>query len=376
VKASLAKYVGQLTYTGTFGDTANPANRTVQSVNRAWTDANRDFIPDCDLLNPLLNGECGQISNLAFGNPVPSTTYDPDILHGWGKREYNWEGSVGVQHQLRSNVSAEVGYFRRWYGNFLVTDNQAVTAADFQSFTVVAPSDPRLPGGGGQTIAGLYDVVPARFGQTNNLLTFAKKYGKQIENWQGVDAQANARLRDLILQGGISTGRRLTDICAVRRELPELNIAGVTSPLNPYCRVVEPFLTQFKALGAYTIPRADVQIAATMQSIPGPVVAANVVYPTAVVAGSLGRPLAGNTATAVVNAIAPATEYGDRLNQLDFRVGKLLRLARARLALNVDLFNALNANAVLTENASFAVFRQPIAVLNPRLVKFSMNLEF
>jgi len=97
---------------------------------------------------------------------------------------------------------------------------------------------------------------------------------------------------------------------------------------------------------------------------------------SAVVAGSLGRPLAGNTATAVVNAIAPATEYGDRLNQLDFRVSKLLRVARARIAFNVDLFNALNANAVLTENASFAVFRQPIAVLNPRLVKFSVNLDF
>jgi hypothetical protein len=191
-----------------------------------------------------------------------------------------------------------------------------------------------------------------------------------------VDVQGNARLKELLMQGGISTGRRLTDICAVRSALPELNIAGVTSPLNPYCRVEEPFLTQFKALAAYTVPRADVQIAATVQSIPGPVVAANVVYPSAVVAGSLGRPLAGNTATAVVNAIAPATVYGDRLNQLDFRVGKLLRLARARLALNLDLFNALNANAVLTENASYAVFRQPIAVLNPRLIKFSMNVEF
>jgi len=376
VKASLAKYVGQLTYTGTFGDTANPANRTVQSVNRAWTDANRDFVPQCDLLNPLLNGECGQISSLAFGNPVPSTTYDPAILGGWGRREYNWEGSVSVQHQVLSNVSAEVGYFRRWYGNFLVTDNLAVTPADFESFSVVAPSDSRLPGNGGQRIGGLYDVVPTRFGQTNNLLTFAKNYGTQIENWHGVDVQTTARMRGLMVQGGISTGRRLTDICDVRRALPELNIQNVTSPLNPYCRVEEPFLTQFKALSAYTIPRADVQVAATVQSIPGPVVAANVVYPSAVVAGSLGRPLAGNTATAVVNVLAPATEYGDRLNQLDLRVGKLLRLARTRLAFNVDLFNAFNANAVLTENAAFAVFRQPIAVLNPRLVKFNVNLDF
>jgi outer membrane receptor protein involved in Fe transport len=72
LKASLAKYVEQLTYTGTYGDTANPANRTVQSVNRSWTDPNRNFLVECDLLNPLLNGECGQISSLAFGNPFPA----------------------------------------------------------------------------------------------------------------------------------------------------------------------------------------------------------------------------------------------------------------------------------------------------------------
>ena len=377
VKASLSKYVAQFTYTGTYGDSANPANRTVQSVNRAWNDANANLQPDCDLLNPLLNGECGQISNLNFGNPIPSTTYDPDIVSGWGKREYNWEGSVSVQHELRENVSAEVGYFRRWYGNLLVTDNRLVTAADFQPFTVAAPSDPRLPNAGGQTITGLYDVTPTLFGRADNLLTFAKNYGDYLENWHGVDVNVNARLTGgVMVQGGFSTGRRLTDFCEVRAVLPEWTVANVVGPLNPYCRVEEPFLTQVKALGTYTVPRVDVQLAATFQSIPGPVVGANVVFPSGVIAGSLGRPLAGNVPTAVVNVIPPATEYGDRLNQLDLRIGKILPLAGARVALNVDLFNAFNSNAVLTENASFALFRQPLNVLNPRLIKFSASLDF
>ena len=94
-----------------------------------------------------------------------------------------------------------------------------------------------------------------------------------------------------MVQGGISTGRTLTDSCEIRAALPE------TAPLNPYCRVETPYLTQVKMLGAYTIPRIDVQLAATFQSIPGPAGRANVVYPSAVIAG-IARPAAFAVTTA------------------------------------------------------------------------------
>ncbi|PWT86920.1 MAG: hypothetical protein C5B57_00195 [Blastocatellia bacterium] len=386
LKATLNKYVEQLTYTGTYGDSANPVQRTLQNVTRSWSDAafpagdprRGNFVPDCDLLNQAANGECGA-GTTAFGQPVPSTIYDPSILTGWGSRGYNWEGSVSVQHQVLANISAEVGYFRRWYGNFLATDNLAVTAADFGTFTVTAPSDPRLPAdSAGQTIGGLVNVDPTKFGQTNNLLTFAKHYGNQVENWQGFDVSVNARLRrGLVFQGGISTGRTLTDSCEIRAQLPELNVGqgGAVTP-QAYCRVVEPYLTQAKVAGVYTVPHIDVQLAGTFQSIPGPRLVANVIYPTSVIAPTLGRPLSGNAQTASVNVIAPASAYGDRLNQLDFRVGKLLRFSGMRTAVNLDLFNALNGNAVMSENPSFNAYRQPLLVLNPRIVKFSINVDF
>ena len=61
---------------------------------------------------------------------------------------------------IAPRVSAEFGYQRRWLVNFLVTDNQNQTPADYTSFSVIIPTDSRLPGGGGGTLPGIYNVTP------------------------------------------------------------------------------------------------------------------------------------------------------------------------------------------------------------------------
>jgi hypothetical protein len=168
------------------------------STSRSWTDANRNFVADCDLLNPAaqdLRGsggdQCGQWTNLNFAKSVATTTYDPAILNGWGLRPYSWDFTATVQHQLLPRVSVEVSYARRIYGNFVVTDNRAVGPADFDPFTITAPVDSRLPGGGGNVITGLYDVKPEKFGLVDNFVTFASNFGKQTEHDNGVDLSIN-----------------------------------------------------------------------------------------------------------------------------------------------------------------------------------------
>jgi hypothetical protein len=373
VKVSINKYmVGTGIGTGSiFGNNGNPIFNMANQVSRSWNDANSNYVPDCDLLNPQSNGECGTISDLNFGQPRSGTTYDPETYLGWGTRPFNWEFSAAVQHELVGGVSLNVGYFDRWYGNQVVTDNRATVASDYTAFSITAPVDARLPDGGGYVIGNLYNLNPDKVGQVDNYLTFSSNYGGESERWRGIDIGVVTRLTaNLMFQGGLSTGRTVTDRCALRSELPEI---GVTAP---YCRVAEAFQTQVKFVGAYTIPVVDVQASAAFQSFPGPAIAANFVASNAIVQPSLGRPLSARAASVTVPLIEPSSMYGDRVNQLDLRFAKLLRFGGTRSTLGFDLYNATNAAPVLTENSAYARFRAPIQILQARLARISLQFDF
>jgi hypothetical protein len=86
------------------------------------------------------------------------------------------------------------------------------------------------------------------------------------------------------------------------------------------------YLTQAKFLAAYTIPKLDVQVSGNLQSLPGPEISSQYTASLAEIQPSLGRPLAGGARNVTVNLIEPRTMYGDRLNMLDMRIGKIFRL--------------------------------------------------
>ena len=53
-------------------------------------------------------------------------------------------------------------------------------------------------------------------------------------------------------------------------------------------------------------------------------------------------------------ALTPGDAFGERVNQLDFRVGKILRFGRQRATISADLLNALNTDAILTYNQGYS----------------------
>ncbi len=93
VKVNLGKYMQALTASNSDMD-LNPLIRVNLSTTRTWSDRsglgiNGDYVPQCDLLNPAANGECGAMDNQNFGKEFFTRTFDPNFINGFGKRPYN-----------------------------------------------------------------------------------------------------------------------------------------------------------------------------------------------------------------------------------------------------------------------------------------------
>jgi hypothetical protein len=389
LKASLGRYVVAM---GTdIAKVANPANSVVGFANRTWNDANGNYIPDCNLTNPVANGECGTISNNLFGTVQIGNRYDPNLTHGFGLRPYDWLFSGSVQHELRPGMSLNVGYFRTSFGNPTITDNTAVTSADYNPYCITAPIDPRLPGGGGYPVCGLFDVSPAKFGVVNNQVTLASRYGDQTQVYNGVDVTFSDRFgKGGLLTGGVGTGRTVTDNCFAANSpqvtvVPSVNApATATRAVQGYCHVTPPWSagTQVKFSAVYPLPW-DFQAAATFQNLPGAPRSAQYVATNAQIAPSLGRNLAACPATGACNAtvlidVVPfQTLFEDRLTQLDLRFNKAVRMGRTRLQGNVDIYNVLNANAITGVNTRYGgAWLLPVQLMGGRLFKFGAQLDF
>ena len=389
LKASVGKYVTG----GTLSQASNPVNTSVNSANRNWQDTNGNFIPDCDFSNPGANAECGALLNLNFGKTNPNATrIDPELLNGWGKRQYSWEASAGLQLELGPGFSVEAGYYRRWYGNLTVTDNLDVTPADYSQYCITAPSnDPRLPTAG-QNICGFYDLNPTRADGTNlvglvhNLVTFASKFS------------ATLRGKGATLSGGVNIGDVDFNNCFVvdspmQIEDPTLVLNPTTNPRSApadWCHLNTTWQAQYKFYGVYPLPWLGIQTSATLQLVPGPSagglpgsITASYVATNAEIRPSLGRNLSsGANGTATVDLIKPFTMFGEYAKQLDTRFSKTFKVGQYRLRAHLDIYNILNRSNVQTFNTRLSSINAtnqwllPTQILQARYFQFGTQIDF
>lgn len=113
------------------------------------------------------------------------------------------------------------------------------------------------------------------------------------------------------------------------------------------------------------------------QNVAGPPILADYPAPTAAIAPSLGRNLAGGVRSATAPLIEPQTRFEKRRTQLDLRLTKIMKFGRTRLQGNFDVFNVLNANSILGVNNTYgSLWLRPSSILDGRLIEVSGNIEF
>jgi hypothetical protein len=375
LKASYGRYVA---YEGTTGIPRynNLARRLARVAYRSWKDTNGNFFPDCDLTNVEANGECKGLNNKKLGTAVPSTTYAPDVLTD--NRTYNWQSSVAIEHELSPGLAVDLGWFRTSYGNFRVTNNRELDGASFDSYCVTAPVDSKLGDSSGQQLCGFYDVDPSRFGESDAYITMAHNFGEQTEVYNGMDLGITGQFGDGgLIRGGVGLGRTITDNCEVARAEPQISLfvgdgQGATKG-DDFCRATNSNQTQLKFAGSYPLPFWGIQVAATYQNNPGLNALANYVFESEDT--TLSRDL--NEGDVEVAILKPFSVQGERISQLDLRLGKRINWLGGSTTLNFDIFNFFNSATILAENDAYGdSWRSPVSILSGRLMKFGIIAEF
>jgi hypothetical protein len=407
IKGSLGRYT-PLAFTAS----NNPASNASSSTNRTWTDSNGNYVPDCDLRNPQVNGECGVWSDLSFGGVRPGTRWTDDAIKGFNTQFHNWQGSVSLQHELRPGMALNVGYFRTSYGNFLITDNEALTAGDYDEYCITRPGASSRGGvtmpGAGERLCGFFDLKPTSVRAPDLVRKLSSDVGDRTEVYDGVDVTLNARFRQGgLLAGGLSVGRTATDACDIASKAPETTFstdgsaAGAGANTGPgtftqavagawnsaaYCKYSSPWSagTQLKLMLVYPLP-GDLQFSAIYQNTAGAPILAT--YPAT--ADEVMRSLPGNrvlgacagrptcTVATTVSLLAPGEAFEDRLQQLDLRFSRRFTVGRYSMSANADLANVTNRADVYSSNTGYgANWLVPYEVAGGRILRLSGQLEF
>jgi hypothetical protein len=399
LKLRWGKYLGFASNDPPFTST-NRGATIVATVNRAWTDNDNDKVVDCNLLNNAAQGPAtGQVDTCAvvigndanFGQPGAATIVDPELLKGWGVRTHDYQTEVTLQQELLPRVSAEFSYIHRTFHGFMVTDTQGRNyQTDWVHYTINAPSDPRLAGGGNYPMT-VY--LPNTTAATQNYLTSESTYGtdgKEREAfYDGVNFNVNARMGNgLFVSVGTQTGRRVDDRCGVVTNFnnPNAGNPSLQGPNPRDCRSFDPWETTIRGLGSYTIPKVDVAVSATVRSQSPLALAANWQVPNTTVQALLGGTLPPGllaTGNSTINLIdSEHRVYADnRRTQVDMRFAKVLRFGRTRTDVGVDIWNLFNTNYATGYQATYttsadSVWGRPNAIYPPRFVRLNFTVNY
>jgi hypothetical protein len=449
IKASIARSV-LFDPLGGYATLTNPAVTIATTTTRTWNDFSGSFLPNTDSVNGLLaatpsgsatsavtssgtvvvaapcaaNGTGCAIgtasSSQFYAQTQNAVAYDQDVTHGFQNRQFDWQLTASIQHEITPGISLEFGYYRTWFGNLTVVRNvltspvtlgattyaagTPIPASAFDQYCINEPTDSRLPGSGTQ-LCNLYDVQKPFFGNLGSLVEKASKFGSQSDVYSGIDATVTARYHGLLLAGGFTAGHEVTNYCIQVNSPQDLHyyvnpVPAVQEYLNQNfsstntaipCLISPPWYQnmQLKLQGIYTLPWQKIKLSVSEQNLPSiPTTASFQFTSSAVTWQSPINPshTTLSAGSANVQLITPQTLFEEgRNNQLDFRVAKEFHIReRWMIEPTVDFFNLFNAGSVLAIATTYnnlapgttGAWKNVNTLLGSRLIKFGVHVEF
>jgi hypothetical protein len=264
-------------------------------------------------------------------------------------------------------MSVSGGYYRRQFYDIQYTMNRAIDPTrDFTPFTIVVPSTPNLPGGGGQVIR-LYNRSNATTGVNDNITNWSTN---NTRIYNGFEVSINARLPKGFLFGGITTERTATDNCT---DLTASNPNNLR-----FCEQTPAFRTLYKGSGSYSLPY-NVQLSGSFQLRPGISIGSDYTYTcSAAQAAATGcTALTGGITSLTTPVLSPTDQYYDYVTTNDIRIARGFRHGRVRFQPFMEIFNLMNFSTILTVNETIGPNYQTPAVIVPaRRAQFGATIEW
>jgi hypothetical protein len=373
----------------------------------------------------LATTQCGRTeSAIPASVQAYCNQYGDSLLEGWGRRRGEWQLDLGFQQEILPRLSGEFLFHRRNYFNLTVDDTLGLgcdrfggtmdlqacqdgmlnyTNPSYDFYTVIAPTDPRLPNGGGYRILGL-NTEKTTIGTG---LPVAVSYMDATKyTWSGVDTNFLWRgPQGLRVQFGTGTGRTNRNQCGSMLDTPQVR-GREGAEWQAQCDTRTPFQTTLKGSATYTVPWVDVLVSTVFQSLPGIEQTASVTYskdqliwnpesasratlPCAVATNGVGcLGATRNTTTTNVQLLLANEYYGERVTLFDVKLAKIIRFSGKRANIGFDIYNVFNSDAIVGYNGTFTVdnpatpavevnnWLQPMTLVSPRFVRASVQFSF
>jgi hypothetical protein len=336
--------------------------------------------------------------NIAQGNEIAASTNprfgraadlraDPGL-----EREYSWDYSIGLQHEILPRVSLTGAWYYTRNGNLWANRDAAFTLANFTRFDIANPCLNDAKCGAVSSIATVpvFNLNPGV--STGNIFTRSSDLDKRL--YHGFELSGQARLSGgTTIIAGFFTERTVSRTCD--RNNPnslrfcdqfgeQFQELGATAPI--------PFRGEFKLSVSQPLPGGfNGSLSFLSYASAAPPAPATSFRPD-FVAGTgapidylgadftVGATLPGGVARTIpitVGLVSPGTLYFERWNQMDFAVKRPIKAGKYSFTPSFELYNVLNSNVVVNALQTYgATYLRPTGILAGRLMRMGVQFKF